>query len=43
MRTVLGADKIVLLKDGIVVESGSPKELLEKDGIFKAMCYAQYS
>ena len=37
MRTVAGADKIVVLSDGVVAEQGSPNELLHKDGIFKRM------
>lgn len=37
MRTVTGADKIVVLSDGVVAEQGSPKELLSKEGIFKRM------
>ena len=37
MRTVTGADKIVVLSDGVVAEQGSPRELLSKDGIFKRM------
>ncbi len=38
MRTVEGADKIVVLKDGIVAECGSPKELcLADNSIFKHM------
>lgn len=37
MRTVTGADKIIVLSDGVVAEQGSPKELLSKDGIFKRM------
>jgi len=32
MRTVSGADRIVVLKDGVVAEQGSPKELTEKPG-----------
>ncbi len=43
MRTVLGADNIVVLKDGIVVESGKSRELIEKGGVFKSMYDAQYS
>ena len=34
MRTVAGADKIVVLSDGKVVETGTPDELMKKDGIF---------
>lgn len=37
MRTVSGADKIVVLKDGIVSEQGRPDELLESKGIFSHM------
>ena len=37
MRTVAGADKIVVLSDGVVAEQGAPNELLHKDGIFKRM------
>lgn len=42
MRTVAGADKIVVIKDGAVVERGTPAELKEKGGIFAAMVKAQY-
>ena len=41
MRTVEGADKLVLLKDGKVAEQGSPEELLAKDGIYAKMCKLQ--
>lgn len=41
MRTVSGADKIVVLKDGIVVESGTPKELMKKKGIYSHMLSLQ--
>ena len=41
MRTVEGADKIVLLKDGKVAEQGSPEELLAKGGIYANMCKLQ--
>ncbi len=34
MRTVTDADKIVVLKDGVVAESGTPEELKKKDGIY---------
>lgn len=34
MRTVIGADKIVVLSDGRVAEEGKPSELLNKRGIF---------
>lgn len=41
MRTVAGADKIVVLSDGKVVETGTPNELMKKDGIFAHMLKLQ--
>ncbi len=41
MRTVSGADKIVVLKDGKAEEQGTPKELLEKGGTFSNMVKLQ--
>ena len=41
MRTVEGADKLVLLKDGTVAEQGVPRELLQKGGIYAKMCALQ--
>ena len=37
MRTVAGADQIVVLKDGVVAEQGSPRELYTKGGIYAHM------
>ena len=37
MRTVAGANKIVVLADGGVAEQGTPAELMEKDGVFAQM------
>ena len=37
MRTVAGADKIVVLKDGVVAEQGSPDELYRCGGIYRHM------
>ena len=37
MRTVAGADKIVVLADGVVAEQGTPGELYKKDGIYARM------
>jgi ATP-binding cassette subfamily B protein IrtB len=42
MRTVAGADKIVVIKDGAVVERGTPMELKEKGGFFASMLKTQY-
>lgn len=42
MRTVAGADKIIVLKDGIVAEQGSPEELQKrKTSIFHSMVQLQ--
>ena len=41
MRTVEGADHIVVLKDGIVAEQGSPAELSAKAGIYSKMVSTQ--
>lgn len=37
MRTVDGVDKIVVLKDGVVAEQGTPETLKKKNGIYKHM------
>lgn len=41
MRTVANADRIVVLKDGIVAEQGSPEELYERGGIYRHMTQLQ--
>ena len=42
MRTVSGADKIVVLSDGTIAEEGSPKDLLaQKDSAFHRMARLQ--
>ena len=41
MRTVANADKIVVLKDGVVVEEGIPDELFQKQGIYHHMVETQ--
>lgn len=41
MRTVAGANKIVVLSDGGVAEQGSPTELMERGGIFAEMVRLQ--
>jgi ATP-binding cassette subfamily B protein IrtB len=42
MRTVSGADQIVVIKDGAIAETGAPSELKAKQGIFAAMLKTQY-
>ena len=41
MRTVDGADKIVVLKDGMVAEQGSPAALKKQNGIYHHMMELQ--
>ena len=41
MRTVVNADKIVVLDNGRVAEQGSPQALKEQKGIFAAMLSRQ--
>lgn len=41
MRTVMGADKIVVLSEGTVAEQGSSDMLLKKDGIYARMLKLQ--
>lgn len=41
MRTIANADKIVVLKDGVVAEQGTPEELNSKNGIYANMLKLQ--
>ena len=41
MRTIANADKIVVLKDGVVAESGKPEYLKEIGGIYSHMIQLQ--
>ena len=41
MRTVSGADKIVVLSGGTIVEEGRPAELMQNQGFFAFMTRAQ--
>lgn len=41
MRTVAGADQIVVLANGTVAEHGTPAELMRKDGIYRHMVTLQ--
>ena len=41
MRTVAGADKIVVLDQGIAAEQGTPAELLKRDGLYAHMVRVQ--
>ncbi len=41
MRTVAGADKVVVLSNGTVAEQGEPEELLHQNGIYAHMVKLQ--
>ncbi|MBQ3919599.1 MAG: ABC transporter ATP-binding protein [Oscillospiraceae bacterium] len=41
MRTIANADHMVVLKDGIVAEEGTPAQLYEKNGIYRRMAEQQ--
>ena len=42
MRTVANADKVLVLKDGTIVENGTPEELMQKEnGLFRHMTELQ--
>ncbi len=41
MRTVLGADHVVVLDGGTVREQGTPHDLLVQDGLFAHLCTIQ--
>ena len=41
MRTVAGADKIIVLSGGSVAEQGAPKDLIRQNGIFSHMVRLQ--
>ena len=41
MRTVMGADHVVVLADGHVAEEGTPEQLMERGGMFRRMVELQ--
>ena len=42
LSTILHADRILVLENGRVVESGSHKELLENSGLYSRLCSLQF-
>ena len=43
MRTIANADKIIVLENGSVAETGTPEELKKQNGFFARMVARQYS
>ena len=43
MRTIAGADHVVVLDKGMVVQQGTPKELLAQDGLYRRLTELQKS
>lgn len=41
LSTVLHLDRILVMEDGIVVQDGTPEDLLAQEGRFRELCYAQ--
>ena len=42
LSTIVNADKIIVMKDGRVVEMGTHNELLEVDGVYAGLYKAQF-
>ena len=42
LSTIKNADKILVMKDGNIVEIGTHKELIEKGGVYKELYYSQF-
>lgn len=42
LQTIKEADKILVMKDGNLIESGSHNELLKKNGFYKELYYSQF-
>ena len=38
LSTIINSDEIVVMKDGMVIEHGAYKDLLEREGVFADMC-----
>jgi ATP-binding cassette, subfamily B (MDR/TAP), member 7 len=43
LRTIYDSDQILVLKDGIVAESGTHAQLLEKKGVYAELWHGEYS
>ena len=42
LSTLRNADKIIVIKDGVVAEEGTHSELLQRDGLYAQLCRMQF-
>jgi ABC-type multidrug transport system fused ATPase/permease subunit len=42
LSTIRDADKIIVLKDGVVAEQGSHEELIKQGGVYAELYHIQY-
>lgn len=42
LSTIKNVDKILVLKDGYIIEQETHEELIEKDGFYKALYNSQF-
>ena len=43
LSTILAADEILVVKDGMIAERGSHKELLAREGVYRELYETQFS
>ena len=43
LSTIVSADKILVMKDGNIIESGTHRELLEKNGFYTHLYKSQFA
>ena len=41
LSTIMQFDRVLVVREGCIVEDGTPKELLSKDTYFRKMCREQ--
>ena len=42
LTTILKADRILVVKDGVIAEQGTHDELLEKNGVYRELYETQF-